>query len=89
MHRIRSKIHQNALAAGALPQTPLGAQNAPQTPLPDRWGSAPDPAWGANDAPLDPLAAGGKCPQKFKKSIFSKIRPLYQILDPPLPSTKR
>ena len=83
MHKIRSKIHQNALAAGAPPQAPLGElKTLPQTPLPE---ALPQTPLGELTAlPQTPLPPREKSPHNLKRSTFQKSAPLYQILDPPL-----
>ena len=52
LHKIRSKIHKNVLAAGAPPQTPLGSSSAITAikgancaPPDSIMGSAPGPRW--------------------------------------------
>jgi hypothetical protein len=56
--QIALKIHQKALAAGALPRTHWGSSQRSPRPLVVYWGSAPDPAGGADGAPPDPSPAG-------------------------------
>ena len=47
-------MHNNALAAGALPQTPLGSSQRSPRPPNCNWGSAPNPAEGPNGGPQTP-----------------------------------
>jgi len=70
MHKIRSKIHQNAP-----PQTPLGELNTlPQTPLPQAGALPQTPLGELTALPQTPLPPGEKSAET-KKVHFSKIRP--------------
>ena len=61
MHKIRSKMHQNALAAGSPPQTPLGElKTLPQTPLPEAGALPQTPLGELTALPQTPLAADEK-----------------------------
>jgi len=75
MLKIHSKIHQNALAAGAPPQTPLGElKTLPQTPLPEAGALPQTPLGELTALPQTPLPPGEKSTET-QKVHFSKIRP--------------
>jgi len=75
MHKIRSKIHQNALAAGAPSQTPLvELKRFPQTPLPEARALPQTPLGELTALPQTPLPPGGKSAET-KKSTFQTSAP--------------
>jgi len=71
LHKIRSKIHQNALAAGAPPIPRWGAiKTLPQIPLPEAGALPQTPLGELTALPQTPLPPG-ESPQNLKKSPFA------------------
>ena len=72
MHKIRSKMHQNALMRWRLREL----KTLPQTPLPEAGAQPQTPLGELTALPKTPLPPGEKS-EKTEKSIFQKSAPPF------------